>query len=104
MNSNATEKDIESIVVEFNNSAATIYTNILRQFLDSIQKISRTKDENVFKMQAAKYGYALKSHLSELAKQTSETSQSNLRDRIMIALSARVNHYLHEFKLKWNAM
>lgn len=98
------ENDVDQIVVEFNSGAAKIYSNILRQFLDSIHNVSRNRDENVFKMQAAKYSYALKSHLSELAKKASETSKTDLHDTVTAVLSARVNYYLQEFKLKWNAL
>ena len=98
------KQDIDTILVQFNNSAAPIYTNMLRQFQGSVHNISRHRDENVFKLQAAKYSYALKLQLTELARKTSEASQSHLQNKVQVALSARVNFYLQEFKLKWNAL
>jgi hypothetical protein len=98
------KQDIEAMIVEFNNGAASIYSNMLRQFLNSVHNISRSKDENVFKMQAAKYAYALKLQLSELVKKTSEGSESDLNEKVQPLLSARVNYYMQQFKLKWNAL
>ena len=95
---------MDTILVQFNTGAATIYANLLSQFQTSIHNISRHRDENVFKLQAAKYGYALKLQLTELARKTSEASQSHMQDKVQTALSARVNFYLQQFKLKWNAL
>jgi hypothetical protein len=49
-----TKDDIAIIVSEFDNVSVKIFSSLFRQFSESI-RIDRKKDENVFKMQAAKF-------------------------------------------------
>ncbi len=61
------KEDIETIIVDFNNQAVKIYSALSDEFLESVQNINRNSEENVFKMQKAKFTDALKYQLDEQA-------------------------------------
>lgn len=99
------EKDAESIIADFNNIAARIYLATFDQFSDSSWKIKRNKDENVFKLQTAKYISMLKQRLEEQVEETLKACHSaNVREQIKFQLSIQVNYYLQEFKHKSDAI
>jgi len=89
---------------EFNSAATSIYNSVYNEFCVCIKKLNRNHDENVFRMQAAKFGYALKSQLDALVKKILENSNISLREQLHANLSTRVDFYLNQFKQKWNAL
>jgi hypothetical protein len=99
------EKNVEMIILEFNNVAARIYSGTLSQFSDSIRNINRNRDENVFKLQLGKYMYMLKNHLEEKVKKTLEANRSfKDSERLKLSLSSQVNYYLEEFRKRSNTL
>lgn len=98
------KENIETIIVEFNNYATKIYSTLSGEFLESVRNIDRNSEENVFKMQEAKFIDALKYQLDEQAKKILETSDSKIHDQLQAALSVKINYYLQEFQLKCNAL
>jgi hypothetical protein len=83
-------------IVEFNNKASKIYSQLSEQFSISVRNIDRKKDENVFKMQVAKYSYELKNRLGECAGKII-TADPLHREQIAGIMTARMNFYLQEF-------
>jgi hypothetical protein len=99
------EKDVEKIVIEFNNIAARLYSAAFSQFSDSVQKINRRKDENVFKLQLAKYSDMLKNRLEEQVKKIVEENRSiHDYDQLRVSLSSQLNYYLQEFRKRSNSL
>jgi hypothetical protein len=94
----------EKKITRFNSDASVIYSSVYKEFNESIYKINRHRDENVFKMQAAKYGYALKTKLDMLVKNILDASGKDTNVALHRALSTRVSFYLDQFRQKWNAL
>ena len=99
------EKDVGTILVEFNNLAANIYSATFDQFSESIRKIKRNKDENVFKLQSAKYEDMLKHRLEvEVKKILQANDHQEFHKQLEFALLLRINYYLQEFRQRSNAL
>ena len=98
------KNDIETIIAEFNNCATKIYSVLSDEFLESVRHIDRNGEENVFKMQEAKFMTALKYQLDEQVKKILETADSKIHTPLEAELSARISYYLQEFQLKCNAL
>ncbi|MDX2046450.1 MAG: hypothetical protein SFU87_06670 [Chitinophagaceae bacterium] len=99
------EKNPETIIAEFNNIAASIYTATFDQFCESFRQIDRKRDENVFRLQAAKYSDTLKYRLEEQAKEILESYHSpGISAKISPALSATIHYFLQEFRHRSNAL
>ena len=62
------KEDVENAVVEFTNYAAKVYSRFINQFRNSIRNINRRKEENVFKMQLAKYSFEFKKQMEQHMK------------------------------------
>ena len=89
-------KPIHELVITFNDKASIIYTNLFSHFSNSVLQISRRKDENVYKLQVAKYTDELKNRLeAEAIKLIS--ANPDLQERLSPLLLARVNFYVNEF-------
>ena len=99
------EKDVRTVVVGFNNFAATIYSATFNEFAESVRKINRLRDENVFKLQAAKYIDTLKHQLEKQVKKILEANKSSeFLKQLNFELPMRINYYVQEFRRKSNAM
>jgi menaquinone-dependent protoporphyrinogen IX oxidase len=98
------KEDFERVIVEFNNSAAKIYSILFKQFLKSIHNFNRSEEENVFNMQVAKFADSLKYQLEEQVKKILETADTEIYDQLQLALSARISFYLREFQIKCRAL
>jgi hypothetical protein len=93
-------QDIESMTVEFDSSAAKIYSLLFEQFLNSVKKINRKTNENVFRMQIAKFSYDLKGQLEQEARRIAANYSGQLQQQLEIGLTKKINYYLQEFQLK----
>jgi hypothetical protein len=60
-------KDIEQILIDFNDKAQIIFISLYEKFKLSAKKLDRTKDNNVFQQQEGKYLATLKYQLDSLA-------------------------------------
>lgn len=99
------EKDVRSIVVEFNNVAAKIYSTTFNEFADSVRNINRRRDENVFKLQSAKYADTLKHLLEKEVKKILAANDSRgFLKQLNYELPMRIHYYLQEFKHRSNSM
>ena len=98
------KEDIEIIIVEFNNYAVKIYSTLSDEFFESVRHIDRNGEENVFKLQEAKFMNTLKYQLDEQAKIILETADSKIHTPLEAELSVKINYYLQEFQLKCNAL
>jgi hypothetical protein len=87
---------INSILVSFNDDASLIYSELFEEFKRSVKKIDRKTDDNVFRLQAAKYFDQLKRKLEREAKRKIE-AHPQLQDELFIALTERINFFLQEF-------
>jgi hypothetical protein len=96
--------DSKEIIILFNNTAAKIYLNLFKQFSESIGSINRYEEENVFRMQMAKFIDTLKYRLEDQVKKILEVSDPQIHNQLQAALSEKVNYYLQEFQLKCNAL
>jgi hypothetical protein len=96
-------QDIKNMTVEFDNSAAKIYSGIFEQFLSSVKKIKRKTNENVFRMQIAKFSHELRGQLEQEAKRISENYSGKLQEQLEISLTKKINYYLQEFLHKCDA-
>ena len=96
--------DIQTMMVKFNNAAAKIYSILFKQFSESVHDIDRSEEENVFKMQAAKFIQLLKYRLDDQAKKILETSPAEIHDALQTVVSTRIDFYLQEFQLKCKAL
>jgi hypothetical protein len=96
-------EDFEKAIIEFDIVAAKIYSNVWRQFSEYAKQIDRENEQNVFKMQAAKFADALKQNLNEEVKKTLSFAHPKQYQQLQAALSARINYYLQEFLLRCNA-
>jgi len=97
------KEDFEKLIVDFNNSAAKIYSILFRQFSKSIRNLNRMEEENVFNMQAAKFTDNLKFQLEQQVKKILDTADAEIYDQLQLALSTRINFYLTEFQIKCKA-
>jgi hypothetical protein len=98
------KEDFERVIIEFNNSAAKIYSILFKQFSKSIHNFNRSEEENVFNMQVAKFVDNLKYQLEEQVKKILETADTEIYDQSQLALSARISFYLREFQIKCRAL
>jgi hypothetical protein len=94
--------DVEKIIVQFDTKAAEIYTEVFDQFLNG-KSVTRKVDENVFKLQTAKFLTELKSRLERQSKKSAQVYSGKLHHELQCSLSAKVNYYLQEFQHKCNA-
>lgn len=99
------EKDVRTIIVEFDNDAAKIYSNTFNEFADSIRNINRRRDENVFKLQSAKYADTLRNRLEKEVKRILDANNPReFLEQLNYELPKRIHYYLQEFKHRSNAM
>lgn len=99
------EKGAEKLHAEFNNAAARIYSHVFDQFSSSVRAIDRHNNENVFKLQEAKYASMLKMMLEDLVNNTVESCDSNeMKEQLRSSLTGGINYFLQEFRHKCNAM
>jgi hypothetical protein len=97
------KEDVENAVVEFTNYAAKIYSWGFNQFRNSIRNINRRKEENVFKMQLAKYASELKKQLAQHVKLVAD-SHPEMHKQIESVLSEKIDYYLQAFWQKCSAL
>lgn len=93
-------KDVESVVVEFDHHAVKIYSELFDQFVKTVTSISRKKDENVFKLQSAKFLEELRHRLQQEAEKSSEKYSGALYPELNSRLSTKVGFYLQMFREK----
>src|ERR1043165_9921223 len=93
--------DTSQILVDFNGKANKIFFSLSDQFRQTARRLDRTKDNNVFEQQEAKYIATLKHQLESLAlelinknKTTANINQLNKK------LTDTVSEFLNEFKQK----
>lgn len=99
------ETNVESIIVEFNNKAAAIYGALSDQLVHSVFAVNRREDDNVFRLQAAKYISVLKERLEEEARKIlNEHSTKNFYKQLNTTLPTHINYYLQEFRNKINSL
>jgi hypothetical protein len=96
-------KDVESVVVEFDHQAVKIYSELFDQFIKTVTSISRKKDENVFKLQSAKFLEELSHRLQREAKKSAEKYSGALHPELNSRLSTKVGFYLQKFRQKCSA-
>jgi len=97
-------EDAEKTVVEFTDTAAKIYSIVFEQFLSSVRKLNRRRDENVFQLQVAKYSEAFKSDLEREAKK-SLANYSGMKPReLRLSISEKIRYCLQQFQGKCNAL
>ncbi|TAH00615.1 MAG: hypothetical protein EAZ16_13245 [Sphingobacteriales bacterium] len=98
------KKSVDEVMVEFNTSACYIYESMFQHFLHAINNISRTKEENVFKMQAAKYSSELNDQLRDLLQHLMNyNSIPKNHLQMQLQLQNGIQYYLHGFTLRVNA-
>jgi hypothetical protein len=94
--------DVEKVIVEFDTKAAKIYREVFDQF-SKAKTITRKIDENVFRLQTAKFLTELKTRLEAQSKKSSQLYSGRLQHELQCSLSAKMNYYLQEFQHKCNA-
>lgn len=92
------EHNIQTTIVRFDNNGAKIYSTLFKQFSTSVRGINRNRDENVFRMQAAKFAETLKYRLADLAKKILEGSDPAMHEQLQASLTSKLNYYLEQFK------
>ena len=95
-------EELHDVIISFNNTASIIYANLFSRFTNSVQQVSRKTDENVYRMQVAKYTDELKNRLDEEARKLI-TANPQLQQGLSPTLLARVNFYVQEFSLRCKA-
>ncbi|HJS52977.1 MAG TPA: hypothetical protein VJ765_00495 [Chitinophagaceae bacterium] len=98
------DNEFEQLSVEFNTRAQRLFFLIYERFRFSTKRLDRTKDENVFQQELAKYLYTLKLQLeniaSELMYKNKALKDINKFNRILID---KIDSYLNEFTQKSKA-
>lgn len=98
------DNEFEQLSVEFNTRAQRLFFLIYERFRFSAKRLDRTKDENVFQQELAKYLYTLKLQLeniaSELMYKNKALKDINKFNRILID---KIDSYLNEFTQKSKA-
>jgi glycerol dehydrogenase-like iron-containing ADH family enzyme len=97
-------EQIQTTIVRFDNRGAKIYSTLFKQFSASVRNINRNRDENVFRMQAAKFAETLKYRLAEQAKKILDRSDPAIHKQLQASLSANLNYYLGQFKSRCGAV
>jgi hypothetical protein len=95
---------LQTTIVRFNDSGAKIYSTVFKQFSASVRNINRNRDENVFRMQAAKFAETLKYRLVELANKILDSSDPAIHEQLQASLSTKLNYYLEQFKNRCRAI
>ncbi|HEX6846230.1 MAG TPA: hypothetical protein VF144_04600 [Chitinophagaceae bacterium] len=97
--------DISQILVDFNEKAKKIFFSLYDHFSQSARKLDRTKDNNVFQQQEAKYIATLKHQLELLALDLIGKNKATINSRqLSKKLTDTVEHYLNEFKQKTRSL
>ncbi len=95
------ESDLQILIIRFDDSASTVYSDVYNQFRQSIMNTDRHSNENIYKMQEAKALFLLKSRLDQLVSEILEKNQGHpLYSRLHSVLSSKIDYYLQEFRLK----
>jgi hypothetical protein len=93
--------ELAPVIVEFNTKASAIFFSHFESFKDTVQKLDRKKDDNVFQLQQAKYMQTLKNQLDYLAQallnKYNSMRSANLLNR---KLKDEIDQYLNEFRQK----
>lgn len=97
------DENIQTIL-KFDRKAVIIYATLFEEFAASVRNINRKLDENVFRMQTAKFADTLKFRLSEQAKKMLDRSDAPTYLELQASLSAKISYYLQQFKMKCNGI
>ena len=91
---------IDEVINDFDNRANKIYSDLFEQFLQSTREINRENNENVFKLQMAKFLEHLKKKLDQQVRASSERYDGNEPQQLQGILATKVNYYLRQFRHK----
>jgi len=93
--------ELAPVINEFNTKASPIFLSHYKEFLTTVEKLEREKDDNVFQLQQAKYVQTLKNQLEYLAQSILNKHQSmrgvNLLNK---KITEEITQYLNEFRQK----
>ena len=93
--------DNSQILVNFNEKAKKIFFSLYDQFRLSARRLDRTRDNNVFQQQEAKYLATLKHQLELLAVEMMKRNETKSdMDQLNKKLTYTVSQFLNEFKQK----
>jgi len=98
------KKNLGNAIFDFDRVATQVYLDFFSQFSSATNVINRNKDENVFKMQVAKFAGALKYRLDQLGKKMVTDVDPKDKDRVESILLAKIQYYLQEFDIRCNAL
>ena len=91
-------------ILKFDRKAVIIYATLFKEFAASVRNLNRKLDENVFRMQTAKFADTLKFRLSEQAKKILDRSDAETYPQLQSSLSAKLSYYVQQFKIKCNGI
>ena len=92
-------KNIESVMSEFQASADGLFFYFSRKFKDAAYSLDREKDENVFQQLGSQYTSGFKAQLTEIALELVEKNRSLVEnaDQMQRSISQRLDVYVNEF-------
>ena len=95
------EGEFAQLRVDFNNNARKIFFALYTEFSNSIKKLDRKRDDNVFQQQQGKYLHALKNQLEGLAGETLDKNRTGKNtEQFNRMLLDEISMYLNEFRQK----
>ena len=95
------DSEFAQLSVDFNNNARKIFFVLYTEFSDSIKKLDRKRDDNVFQQQQGKYIHALKSQLEDLAREIlNKNRTAKSIEQLNRRLMDEINMYLNQFRQK----
>lgn len=97
------EADSDIIKSRFRNEASSLFAYIFQHFQQSVRKLDRQRDENVFRQLAGTHAGQLKSQLDGIAKKLMSQYKGSI-DRLNRDLSKEIDYYLSEFNIKIMSM
>ena len=93
--------EFAQILVEFNNKAKKMFFSTYEKFTESVKRLDRAKDDNVFQQQQGKYLKTLKDQLEMLAREILYKSRSIENSaQLNKKLTGEIDLYVQEFRQK----
>ncbi|MEI6950221.1 hypothetical protein V9K67_23775 [Paraflavisolibacter sp. H34] len=96
---------MESLKVEFNNRASSVFFTTFSSFQTSIASLDRQGDENVFQQLRGRYATLLQQQLEGIARELISRSQAEPGTaRLKEALPTMILEYTNDFCRKINSL
>jgi len=97
--------DLAQVIVEFNTKASTIFLSHYNEFIHTVEKLDRKKDENIFQLQQNRYLETLKNRLEYLAQSILNKYESMRGASLLYKkLTDEISQLLNEFRQRSSSL